>query len=110
MFHLLAGTGNLQILEMFLRKEIRPIHSSDRYKRTPAMIAIRNHNNDFFYKIIEEGCRIDKNDSSQNSLLHYAAAYGNIEAIAFLKAQSCEQKKNKKGIYPIEIAVLKGHI
>lgn len=53
------------------------------------MIAIRNHNNDYFYKIIEEGCRIDKNDSSQNSLLHYAAAYGNVEAIAFLKAQNC---------------------
>jgi hypothetical protein len=33
--------------------------------------------------------------------MHYAAAYGNLEVIAFLKAQNFEQKKNKKGLYPI---------
>jgi ankyrin repeat protein len=75
---------------------MRPIHSQDKYKRTPAMFAIRNHNNDFLFKILEEGCKIDKLDSSQNSLLHYAAAYGNIEAIVFLKAQNVMQTKNKK--------------
>lgn len=48
-------------------------------------------------------------DSSQNSLLHYAAAYGNIEAIMILKDRQ-EQSKNKKGLYPWEIAIYKGHL
>lgn len=38
---------------MFIKKDIRPIHSSDKFKRTPAMIAIRNHNNEYFYRVIE---------------------------------------------------------
>jgi ankyrin repeat protein len=42
-------------------------------------------------------------------LLHYAAAYGNIEAIHILKDR-IEQTKNKRGLYPWEIAIYKGHI
>lgn len=34
-----------------------------------------------------------------NGLLHYAAAYGNIEAIYILK-ERMDQTKNKKGVYP----------
>lgn len=49
------------------------------------MIAIRNNNNDCLVKLIENGCKIDKVDSSLNTLLHYAAAYSNIEAIMILK-------------------------
>ena len=49
------------------------------------MIAVRNNNNDCFVKLVENGCRIDKIDSSMNSLFHYAAAYGNMEAIYMLE-------------------------
>lgn len=81
----------------------------DKYKRTPAMIAIRNNNNDCLVKLVENGCRIDKFDSSINSLLHYAAAYGNMEAITMLQ-DICPYRKNKKGLYPSEIALFKGHL
>lgn len=73
------------------------------------MIAIRNNNNDCLVKLIENGCRLEKVDSSQNTLLHYAAAYGNIEAILILKDR-LEQTKNKKGLYPWELAIYKGHL
>jgi ankyrin repeat protein len=49
------------------------------------MIAIRNCNNECLVRLIENGCRMEKVDSSLNTLLHYAAAYGNIEAIHMLR-------------------------
>jgi ankyrin repeat protein len=52
--------------------------SFDKFKKTPPMIAVRNNNNDCLVRLIENGCKLDKQDSSQNSLLHYAAAYGNL--------------------------------
>ena len=65
------------------------------------MIAVRNNNNDCFIKLVENGCRIDKIDSSMNSLLHYAAAFGNMEAILMLQETDCPYRKNKKGLYPL---------
>lgn len=73
------------------------------------MIAIRNNNNDCLVRLIENGCKLEKVDSSLNTLLHYAAAYGNIEAIHILKDR-IPQSKNKRGLYPWELAVYKGHI
>jgi ankyrin repeat protein len=78
LFHLLAGTGNTAIMDLILKKEILPYTSTDKFKKTPPMIAIRNNNNDCLVSLIENGCRLDKTDSSLNSLLHYAAAYGNL--------------------------------
>ena len=50
----------------------------EKFRKTPAMIAIRNHNNEILYLLLEKGCKSSKCDSTENSLLHYAAAYGNI--------------------------------
>lgn len=108
-FHLMAGTGNTEILSIILDKQYRPSASEDKFKRTPAMVAIRNNNNEFLHKILEAGCKLDKQDSSHNSLLHYAAAYGNVEAILMLR-QYIPLSRNKHGLYPCEIAILKGHI
>jgi ankyrin repeat protein len=49
------------------------------------MVAIRNNNNECLVRLIENGCKLEKVDSSLNTLLHYAAAYGNIEAIHILR-------------------------
>jgi ankyrin repeat protein len=98
-FHLLAGTGNIQIMDLILKKEILPYTSHDKFKKTPPMIAIRNNNNECLVRLIENGCKLEKVDSSLNTLLHYAAAYGNIEAIHILKDR-IEQSKNKRGMYP----------
>ena len=48
-------------------------------------------------------------DYSNNTLLHYAAAYGNMELVIYL-SKVIDQIPNKKNFYPWEIAVLKGHI
>ena len=42
-------------------------------------------------------------------MLHYAAAYGNIEIVKYLLDVGAVQTMNRKKFYPFEIAVLKGH-
>lgn len=64
------------------------------------MYAIRNHNNNILYKLLVAGCRPYKSDSTLNTLLHYAAAYGNIEAIKMLLNNNIYQCKNKRNYYP----------
>lgn len=96
-------------MELILKKEILPYTSHDKFKKTPPMLAVRNNNNDCLVKLIENGCRLDKVDSSLNTLLHYAAAYGNIEAILILR-ERIPQTKNKRGLYPWEVAIFKGHL
>lgn len=47
------------------------------------MIAIRNYQNDIFFQIFNSLHRYYKRDYSYNTLLHYAAAYGNMEIVKF---------------------------
>lgn len=50
-----------------------------------------------------------KRDYSYNTLLHYAAAYGNIEVVSYFMAVGVRQTMNRRSFYPFEVAVLKGH-
>jgi ankyrin repeat protein len=72
-------TGNCKILTKLLAKWGSALPNTfDKYKKTPAMYAIRNHNNEILFKLLSAGCKHNRNDSSLNTLLHYAAAYGNV--------------------------------
>lgn len=71
----------------------------DKYNKTPVMYAIRNHNNEIVHKLLSAGCKHNISDTSLNTLLHYAAAYGNIEAVIFLR-DHINQTKNRKHYYP----------
>lgn len=99
-FHLVAMTGNCSILMKLLAKwgQYLP-YSVDKFKKTPAMYAIRNNNNDILFKLLQAGCKQNRNDTSLNTLLHYASAYGNFEAIMVL-IDSIKQVKNKRSYYP----------
>lgn len=83
--------------------------ASDRYKRTPLFFSIRNNNHLASYELLRNGAKYYKKDTSNNSLLHYCAAYGNTlflqHFLPYLKSN-----KNKHRYYPWEIAVGKGHI
>lgn len=50
-----------------------------------------------------------KTDSSGNTLLHYAAAYGNLHVLKFLLG-FIKQTQNKEGFHPWEISIGKGHL
>lgn len=73
--HLAAGTGNCELIRMLIDKGIEL--GLDTFRRSPFMIAIRNHHNDIFFTLLNAGFKYYKKDLSNNTLLHYAAAYGN---------------------------------
>jgi ankyrin repeat protein len=81
----------------------------DMFRRTPLMLAIRNHHNDIFFNLFFQSNKYYKRDYSYNTFLHYAAAYGNMEIIKYLLELKMQQTMNRKSFYPFEIAVLKGH-
>lgn len=78
-FHLVAMTGNCEILAKLAAKWGSAISNCvDRFKKTPAMYAIMNHNNEILFRLLSLGCKHNRCDTSLNTLLHYAAAYGNV--------------------------------
>lgn len=48
------------------------------------MLAIRNNHNDIFFNLFFSSTKYYRRDFSHNTLLHYAAAYGNIEVVKYL--------------------------
>jgi|JI6StandDraft_1071083.scaffolds.fasta_scaffold03257_8 ankyrin repeat protein len=84
------------------------IDGYDRHNRTPIMLAIRNHNNNIAEELFTMKAKYYKEDNSLNSVLHYAAAYGNVPMLQCL-LQKLKQRKNKRNYYPWEVAVGKGH-
>jgi ankyrin repeat protein len=56
----------------------------DKYKRTPLMMAARNGHTKIASMLLQYGSEWDATDSSMNTALHYAAAYGWIDCIELL--------------------------
>lgn len=80
--HLAAGGGDRDIVRLILSKDIKC--TWDNFRRSPLAIALRNHHNDIFFELLKDGQSSIKKDYSNNTLLHYAAAYGNIEMVIYL--------------------------
>jgi ankyrin repeat protein len=74
--HLAAGTGQKDVVKMLLEKGIGI--EPDNFRRTPLMLAIRNNHNDIFFSLFQASTKYYRRDFSHNTLLHYAAAYGNV--------------------------------
>jgi ankyrin repeat protein len=106
--HLACGTGNVQIIGILIARGAYADYY-DRCKRTPFMFALRNNNYEAFRMLINEGVKLYKCDSSLNSMLHCAAAYGNCPILKYLIG-ILKQTKNKSNLYPWEVAVGKGHL
>lgn len=106
-FHFAAANGQREILKILTDYGYSP--EPDNYRRTPLMIALRNYQNEAFFYLFSNSQKYYKRDYSYNTLLHYAAAYGNIEMVKYLQEIGIVQSMNRKSFYPFEIAVLKGH-
>lgn len=48
------------------------------------MLAIRNNHSDIFFNLFLSSTKYFRRDYSHNTLLHYAAAYGNVEIVKYL--------------------------
>lgn len=61
--------------------------------------------------LLEKGCPVDAKDSSGNSLVHYATAYGWRSILDLLLAAGAElQVTNDWKISPMFVGMLKGHM
>jgi ankyrin repeat protein len=105
--HLAAGNGQKDVVKWLLDRGNGS--EADNFRRTAQMIAIRNYQNDIFFLLFQQCPRYYKRDYSYNTLLHYAAAYGNMEIVKYLLDVGMAQTMNRKSFYPFEIAILKGH-
>ncbi len=76
LLHLAAATGQKDVVKLLLEKTITIEH--DNFRRTPLMLAIRNNHNDIFFSLFHASTKYNRRDFSHNTLLHYAAAYGNV--------------------------------
>ena len=104
---LAAANGDLTMIKLLITKKAK-IELHDRYKRTALTHAVINGSSNVASYLLSLGADPNKLDSSQNSNLHYACAYGwwfcmkvIIDAGAILDA------KNEWSLTPLGVAIMK---
>lgn len=104
-----AAFGRYELCEWLLERKARTL-SKDKYKRTPLIMAVKNGHVRVASLLLQNGSEWDHVDSSQNSVLHYAAAFGWKECIDLLLKHGANiNATNMWKITPITIAMLKNH-
>ena len=104
-----AAYGRYELCEWLLERKARVL-SKDKYKRTPLMMAVKNGHLRVASLLLQNGSAWNHVDSSQNSVLHYAAAFGWKECIDLLLKHGADiNAANMWKVTPITIAMLKNH-
>jgi ankyrin repeat protein len=74
--------GQFEVVKLILEKVPRlNINKGDKYKRTPLIMAVRNGHADIAALLIKHNAQLDLPDSSGNTPLHHASAYGWFECV-----------------------------
>lgn len=69
--------GHLNIVRYIIERVPRVnLNKGDKFKRTPLLLAVRNGNADIAAYLIRNNADVNLPDTSGNTPLHYAAAYG----------------------------------
>lgn len=77
-----ATYGNFEVVKYFLEHVTRlNVNKGDKYKRTPLIMAVRNGNLQIAALLIKHNADLDLPDTSGNTPLHHAAAYGWLECV-----------------------------
>ena len=104
-----SSYGYYDLCEWLIEKKARVL-GKDKFKRTPLIMAVRNGHTKIASLLLQNGSEWDHTDSSMNTALHYAAAYGWLDIIELLlKAGADVNAQNSWKISPINIAMLKNH-
>lgn len=104
-----AAYGRYELCEWLIGQKARVL-SKDKYKRTPLMLAVKNGHVRVASLLLRHGSEWNHEDSSQNTVLHYAAGFGWKECIDLLVAHGANlNAPNMWKISPITIAMLKNH-
>jgi len=92
-----ASSGNLELVNLLLENKAR-IQATDKYKRSALTLAVRNGHTKVATVLLQNGADWDHKDSSDNTPLHYAAAYGWLDCIEMLIAAKEQTEMAKKSL------------
>ncbi|KAL5008431.1 hypothetical protein ScPMuIL_014012 [Solemya velum] len=108
---LAASKGYLDIARLLVQSGA-VVEQRDKLKRTALIHAAMNGNTNVLSYLLFLGADPDAFDSSSNSALHYAAAYGWYFCVRMLVIEGSADvtKTNDWKITPLGIAFLKGHV
>ena len=107
---LASANGDLEMVKLLVETGHAKVELGDRYKRSALTHACINGASSVAAFLLRIGANPDRADSSGNTCLHYACAYGWWFCMqALLQAGACLQPRNEWGLSPLGVAVMKGH-
>ena len=107
---LAAANGDLEMVQVLVEQGKAKVELGDRYKRTALTHACINGSSAVSAYLVRLGANPEASDSSGNSCLHYACAYGWWFCMrALLESGAGLQPRNEWGLTPLGVAVMKGH-
>jgi ankyrin repeat protein len=105
-----TAKGNIDCAKWLLDHGAKP-SKRDKFKRTPLMTALMNVQSECAALLLSHGSPFDLQDSSENSAMHYAAAYGCREGVEMLHRVGADPNQlNSWALTPICVAIMKAHL
>ena len=102
-----ATRGDLKLLELLVDLGA-DLAITDKLNRTLAMLAAMNGHAHVLSYLMGAGVNVDAQDSSENTAVHYAAAYGWVECLKILCDYADPDARNCWSSTPLSVALKKG--
>ncbi|KAI9276495.1 ankyrin repeat-containing domain protein [Umbelopsis sp. AD052] len=109
--HFAAAQGHIECIKVLLDEGKADVDISDKFGSTPLHLACKNGQYEAVVVLLSYGANVDGGDTSDNTALHYATAYGWINIVQLLlETTSCNMSPtNLWKTTPCGIADRKGH-
>lgn len=105
---LASAFGHYDIVKWLLDHTKQDLEKGDKFGRTPLILASRNGHLKILSLLIKYKANLNTVDTSGNSALHYAGAYGFIECVEYLlKVGADPNGENLWKTNVLQIAMLK---
>lgn len=106
--HIASANGNNEVINILLNKDNTLINEADSMKDTPLHWASIKNQTDTISLILANGADTKLTNSDGNTVLHYAAMYGDVNTVnVLLEADSSlASVENNEGITPIYYAIV----
>eukprot|EP01004_Peranema_trichophorum_P008494 NODE_724_length_2416_cov_8.752726_g621_i0.p1 GENE.NODE_724_length_2416_cov_8.752726_g621_i0~~NODE_724_length_2416_cov_8.752726_g621_i0.p1 ORF type:complete len:788 (+),score=165.14 NODE_724_length_2416_cov_8.752726_g621_i0:69-2366(+) len=99
-------SSSLQTCQLLIQSNAKIIHITDEQQRTPAMVACMAGFLPKLQLLVNKNARLDVVDQLGNNCLHYAAQWGRVEVVRWLKDSSLVSlhARNTKGQIPMDVS------
>lgn len=106
--HIASANGNNEVINILLNKDNTLINEADSMKDTPLHWASIKNQTDTISLLLANGADTKLTNSDGNTVLHYAAMYGDVNTVnVLLEADSfLASVENNEGITPIYYAIV----